>query len=78
MPRSGWAREPRLLGLRFWGLCSAAGEAAVVRGPRAAVVRGPRAAVRGGPHLPQLGKALAQKRRPNTAIHTYIHTYIHT
>ena len=31
MPRSGWAREPQLLSLRVWGLCSAAGEAAIVR-----------------------------------------------
>ena len=59
MPRSGWAREPQLLGLRVWSLCSAAGETATVRGPRTAMKSGPR--------LPQLGKALAQKRRPNTA-----------
>ena len=25
MPRSGWAREPRLLSLRVWSLCPAAG-----------------------------------------------------
>ena len=31
-------------------------------------MRGPRTAMKGGPHLPQLEKALAQKRRPNTAI----------
>ena len=60
VPQSGWAREPQLLGLRVWSLCSAAREAAMVRGPRAAV--------RGGPRLPQLEKALAQRRRPNTAI----------
>ena len=60
MPRSGWAREPQLLSLRVWCLCSAAGEAAMVRGPRAAM--------KSGPHPPQLEKALAQKRRPNTAI----------
>ena len=59
MLRSGWAREPRLLSLRVWSLCSATTEAAMVRGPRAAVGRGPRS--------PQLEKALAQKRRPNTA-----------
>ena len=59
MPRSNWAREPRLLSLRVWSLCSAAGEAVIVRGPRTAVKSGPR--------LPQLEKALAQKRRPNTA-----------
>ena len=60
MPRSGWAREPQLLRLRIWSLCSATREAAIVRGPRTAM--------KSGPHLPQLEKALAQKRRPNTAI----------
>ena len=60
MPRSNWAREPQLLSLRVWSLCSATGEAAMVRGPRTAMKSGPR--------LPQLEKALAQKRRPNTAI----------
>ena len=60
VPRSGWAREPQLLSLRVWSLCSAAGEAAMVRGPRIAM--------RSGPHLPQLEKALARKQRPNTAI----------
>ncbi|KAJ8776508.1 hypothetical protein J1605_015403 [Eschrichtius robustus] len=28
MPRSNWAREPQLLSLRVWSLCSATGEAA--------------------------------------------------
>ena len=60
VPRSGWAREPQLLSLRVWSLCSAAGEAVTVRGPRTAMKSGPR--------LPQLEKALAQKRRPNTDI----------
>ena len=60
MPRSDWAREPQLLSLRVWSLCSATGEAAIVRGPRTAM--------KNGPHLPQLEKALTQKRRPNTAI----------
>ena len=60
VPRSGWAREPQLLGLRVWSLCSAAGEAAAVGGPRTTV--------KSGPHSPQLGKALAQKRRLNTVI----------
>ena len=61
MPRSDWARGPQLLSLRVWSLCSATGEAAMVRGPRIAM--------KSGPHLPQLEKkALAQKRRPNTAI----------
>ena len=59
MLRSGWAREPQLLSLRVWSLCSAAGEAAMVRGPHTAMKTGPR--------LPQLEKALAHKRRPNTA-----------
>ena len=35
MPRGNWAREPQLLSLRVWSLCSATGEAATVRGPRA-------------------------------------------
>ena len=58
MPRSNWAREPQLL-MRVWSLCSATREAVTVRGPRTAMKRGLR--------LPQLEKALAQKRRPNTA-----------
>ena len=64
MPRSNWAREPQLLSLRVWSLCSATGEAAIVRGPRTVM--------KIGPHLPQLEKALAQKRRPNTAINIKI------
>ena len=31
------------------------------------MVGGPRTAMKGGPRLPQLEKALAQKRRPNAA-----------
>ena len=64
MPRSDWAREPQLLSLHVWSLCSATREAAIVRGPCTAM--------KNGPHLLQLEKALAQKRRPNTAINTYI------
>ncbi|KAJ8775556.1 hypothetical protein J1605_001276 [Eschrichtius robustus] len=30
MPRSGWSREPQLLSLRVWSLCSATREAATV------------------------------------------------
>ena len=60
MPWSNWAREPQLLSLRVWSLCSATREAVIMRGPRTAM--------KSGPHLPQLEKALAQKRRPNTAI----------
>ena len=59
MPRSNWARAPQLLSLRVWSLCSTTGEAAIVRGPRTAMKSGPR--------LPQLEKALAQRRGPNTA-----------
>ena len=64
MPRSNWACEPQLLSLGIWSLCSATREAAIVRGPRTAMKSGPR--------LPQLEKALAQKRRPNTAINKKI------
>ena len=53
MPWSDWAREPQLLSLRVWSLCSATREAAIVRGPCTALKSGPR--------LPQLEKALAQK-----------------
>ena len=60
VPRSSWAREPQLLSLRVWSLCSATRKAAIVRGPCTAM--------KSGPCLPQLEKALAQKRRPNTAI----------
>ena len=60
MPRSDWAREPQLLSLRVWSLCSATREAAIVGGPRTVM--------KSGPHLPQLEKALTQKQRPNTAI----------
>ena len=58
MPRSNWAREPQLLSLRVWSLCSAAREAAIVRGPCTAMKSGPR--------LPQLEKALAQKNEDPT------------
>ena len=60
MPRSDWACGPQLLSLRVWSLCSATREAAMVRGSRSAM--------KSGPHLPQLEKALTQKRRPNTVI----------
>ena len=59
MPRSSWSREPQLLSLRVWSLCSTTREAATVRGLRTVMKSGPRS--------PQLEKALAQKRRPNTA-----------
>ena len=56
MPRSNWAREPQLLSLHVWSLCSATREAAIVRVPRTAMKSSPR--------LPQLEKALAQKEDP--------------
>ena len=68
MPQSNWAREPQLLSLRVWSLCSAAGEATIVRGPCTVMKSGPR--------LPQLEKALAQKRRPNIAINPSINQSI--
>ena len=64
MPQSDWAREPQLLSLRVWSLCSATREAAMVRGPRTAM--------RSGPRLPQPQEALAQKRRPNIVINQSI------
>ena len=60
MPRSNRAREPQLLNLCVWSLCSATREATIVRGLSTVM--------KSGPHLPQLEKALAQKRRPNAAI----------
>ena len=33
VPRSGWAREPRLLGLRVWSLCPATGGGRDGEGP---------------------------------------------
>ena len=59
MPQSNWAREPQLLSLRIWSLCSATGEAATVRGLRTTM--------KSGPGSPQLEKTLARQRRPNTA-----------
>ena len=60
MPQSNWAREPQLLNLRVRSPCSATREATIMRGPRTAM--------KSCPYLPQLEKALAQKRRPNTTI----------
>ena len=58
MLRSDWAHEPQLLSLCVWSPCSAR---------EAATMKGPRTAMKSGPRSPQLEKALAQKRRPNTA-----------
>ena len=62
VPWSGWAREPQLLSLRVWSLCSATREAAIVRGPCTAMKSGPR--------LPQLEKALAQKKKKEKKMKT--------
>ena len=67
MPRSNWAREPQLLSLHIWSLCSRTREAAIVKGPRTTM--------KSGPCLPQLEKALAQKRRPNIAINQSINLF---
>ena len=42
VPRSNWAREPQLLSLRVWSLCSATREATMVRVPRTVMKSGPR------------------------------------
>ena len=60
MPRSNWAHEPQLLSLHVWSLRSATKK-------EAAIVRGPHTTMKSGPRSPQLEKALAQKRRANTA-----------
>ena len=59
MPWSSWAREPQLLSLLVWSPCPSTREAAIARGPRTVM--------KSGPHLPQLEKALSQKRRLNAA-----------
>ena len=56
MPRSNQAREPQLLSLRVWSLCSTTRDTAIVRGPRTVM--------KSGPHLPQLEKALARTEDP--------------
>ena len=66
--RATWAREPQLLSLRVWSLCSATREATIVRGPHTTMKSGPR--------LLQLEKALAQKRRPSIAINQSINQSI--
>ena len=56
MLRSNWAREPQLLSLRAWSLCSATREAAIVRGPHTAMKSGPR--------FPQLEKTSHRNEDP--------------
>ena len=59
MPQSNWAREPQLLSLRVWNLCSATKRGRDSERPAHRDEECPRS--------PELEKALAQKRRPNTA-----------
>ena len=58
MPRGNWAREPQLLSMRVWSLCSATREAAILKGPRTAMKSGPRS--------PQLEKATTESPRTET------------
>ena len=48
--QSNWAREPQLLSLCVWSLCSATREAAIVRGPCTAMKSG------------QIGRASCRER----------------
>ena len=59
VPRSNWAREPQLLNLHVWSLCSSTRVAAIVRGLHTAMKSGPR--------LLQVEEALAQKWGPKRA-----------
>ena len=59
MPRSGWAREPQLLSLRVWSLCSATREATTMRSLHTAT--------KSSLCSPQLEKARTQQRRPNAS-----------
>ena len=76
MLRSNSAREPQLLSLRVWSLCSATRGCDSER-PAHRDEEWPLHHDEEWPPLATTSeKALTQKRRPNTAIHTYIHTYI--
>ena len=55
-----WAHVPQLLSLHS--------RARAPQQRRATTMRSPRTTMKSSPHSPQLEKALAQKRRPNTAI----------
>ena len=50
MPRSYWAREPQLLSLRVWSLCSAIREAAIMRPAHRDEEWPPLATTRESPH----------------------------
>ena len=62
MPRSNWVREPQLLSLRLWSLCSAT---------RGRDSERPAHRDEEWPSLAATGAALAQKQRPNTAKNKY-------
>ena len=67
MPRSNWTREPQLLSLRVWSLCSATGGAAIVKGPCTAMKSDPPHHDEEWPPLATTGEGPRTKRRPNTA-----------
>ena len=58
MPRNVWAREPELLSLRIWSLCSATGGAMIVGGLCTAM--------RSVPRLPQLEKKPSRRSEDPT------------
>ena len=64
VPRSDCAREPQLLSLRVWSLCSAARESAAVRGPRTAMGSGPRLLQLENPHT-ETRTQHSQKKKKN-------------
>ncbi|KAJ8794655.1 hypothetical protein J1605_003126 [Eschrichtius robustus] len=64
MPRSNWAREPQLLSLRVWSLCSATREAAIISHFRSQQCRASLVAQWLRIHLPMQGtrvRALVQE-----------------
>ena len=61
MPRSNWAREPQLLSLRVWSLCSATGEAAIEERPAHRDEEWPPLAATGGSPRAETGTQLSQK-----------------
>ena len=65
MPQSSWAREPQPLSLRVWSLCSATKRGRDSERPAHRDEEWP-------PLAATREKALAQKRRPNTAKNIYI------
>ena len=69
MPRSGWACGPRLLSLRVWSLCPAAGGAAMVKGPAHRDEERPPHRDEEWPPLAAAGESPHTKtKRPNTVI----------